>query len=181
MVSYLLNQMRYAPHLPRLCLFYLILLMDVYGSCGSHCNKHKATRAIKLWVNLLSHIHSHSSHCIQWGLENHRLPHFHALPLTHKLHFIFLIYLAKMIWHFKAEGQPPQNKIFNGFYLQTWTENGTRLQNWEGEKKKINRKVYQSLRALGSMIIRGNGMLIWDKEKKRVDYVFFCTTAKLRK
>ena len=54
-VSYLLNQMRYAPHLLRLCLFYLILLMDVYGSCGSHCNKHRATRAIKLWVNLLSH------------------------------------------------------------------------------------------------------------------------------
>ena len=95
MVSYLLNQMRYAPHLLRLCLFYLILLMDVYGSCGSHCNKH---RAIKLWVNLLSHTFTGTHHIQQWGLENHRLPHFHVLPLTHKLHFlIFLIYLAKMM------------------------------------------------------------------------------------
>ena len=85
MVSYLLNQMRYAPHLLRLCLFYLILLMDVYGSCGSHCNKH---RAIKLWVNLLSHTFTVTHHTLQWGLENHRLPHFHALPLTHKLHFL---------------------------------------------------------------------------------------------
>ena len=56
---------------------------------------------------------------------------------------------------------------------------GTRYAELGGRREKINRKAYQSQqRALGSVIIRGQ----WDAhmgiKKKRVDYVFFCTTSK---
>lgn len=44
--------------------------------------------------SIFYHTHSQAHHHIQqWGLENHRLPHFHVLPLTHKLHFFYLPHL----------------------------------------------------------------------------------------
>ena len=112
--------------------------------------------------SIFYHTHSQSliTLCIQqWGLENHRLPHFHVLPLTHKLHFfIFLIYLAKMMILALEKQRVNPRKIKSS--MASIFRHGTRYAELGGRReKKINRKAYQSQqRALGSMIIRGQ----WD-------------------